>query len=132
LEPAPTPALEIIVKKEPNVSDVSIESAALISYQQEEGSLNCRKEPNCSQVKEETCPWRTEIKSLIRSSSVWKDALMNFVNENLTRIPPEIIEIIVKLLQDQELSDSEDAEEMLDLFSVEIRSRFQTPTLPHM
>jgi hypothetical protein len=126
---APTPKLESIVKKEPNVSDASLESAALInaSQQQKQGSLNCRKEPNCSQIEEEeeACPltmpfvcWLIAIESLMRSSSGWKDALTNFLKENLTRIPPEIIEMIVKLLQDNELSDGE---ELMEQLSAEIK-----------
>lgn len=131
-----TSNLDLIVKKEPVDISLTLKSAALInaSQQQKQGKVNCRTVPNCPQIEaeEEACPWMmpfvcwlVAIESLMRSSTGWKAALTNFLKENLKRIPTEVVEMIIKLVQDKELSEEEDSEELLQQLPPEIRNSLQ-------
>lgn len=109
-----------VVTEEPKDNSVSLESAVLIndSQQQKQGhlksleALKSRQRPAKDAVKleeQEAFPWMmpfvcwlVAIENLMRSSSGSKSALMNFLKDNSSKMPSELVESILRFTKTSE------------------------------
>lgn len=137
-----------IVKKEPSDEPRPfLESAALINasqQQKQESVVSCRLSPPSTTdessrdqeekeaSEEDAFPWMmpfvcwlVAIQNLMRSSTGWRSALTSFLRENMTRIPSEIIEVIVKLVLEMEDSTEDDVEEVLKELPPDLRDTYR-------
>ncbi|KAI1280834.1 X-box-binding protein 1 [Halotydeus destructor] len=110
------------VKRDTDES-VAFKSAALINASQQQKQGNLTRQDSLTPpepVEEDAFPWMmpfvcwlVAIENLMKSSHGWRDALLSFLKENLTMAPPEVIEMIVKLISDKDLTDSSDDDHSL-------------------
>jgi hypothetical protein len=127
------------VERNPEESTV-FESAALInaSQQQKQGrQVRLDNSKQTSSEEEDVFPWMmpfvcwlVAIENLMRSSHGWRSVLTNFLKENLTKAPPEIIEMVVRLIADKELSSTDEINNILDQIPRELLSSLRTKSSP--